>query len=480
MEIAGQPPYWDDAYSPTLSLADGAPEQGAWAFRWGVAFAVLGLLAGGLMYLAGAPTLALIIVGGSVTAGAALSPLVGLCLVIMSFSFDAVFLLKEGAFTSTKALAIITLLMFLPRVPRRRIADFFGSRPLRFYTALAVLYVVFFLFSIDRYFLARSLHVMVWVLTLGLAMLVASIPRSFKQLQIVCLSATVGAGLIGLWILMFGVDSLVQRGGDVHRLNVGDFNENALAYILGVGLFLSGIAWYGASKKVKTVIVFNNLMAVIAIGLSGSRASWLALVVGVTMGILLAKRVSFKYRSSLLVVFALAGIGGFFAISWLAPDRVEHLLGRMSRINVESSGGRVQFIWPMYWKAYIENPLFGVGPGSRIIIGGLAPHSDIMSTLASTGSLGIILLAGLYWTLFNDARRNTVPWLRMVSVSGVFFCITFGLTHDTLIMKASAAFLGVMACMTNLGMCPRPGSVGSDSDEYVAPNPAASDGYRPL
>ena len=476
MEIAGQPTGWNDAYLPTLPLAGGDPEEGKAAFRAGATIAAMGLLTGGVVYISGQHVLALIIIGGFVAAAAAISPPVGLFLVVAAFAFDAILQLGTQFFTGTKALAIITAIMFLIRSPWTQLINRLKPYPLRFFIALVLLYAVAFVVFTDVYYLARLINLMVWVLMLGLAVLCTAIPRNFKQLRVVCLAATLGGGMIGAWVLIFGADSLVNR--DVHRLNVGGLNENALAHILGMGLFLSGIAWYGASIKTKAFILFNDLMAVVAIGLSGSRAAWMSLAAAVIAGALLARKVKLQYRALFLIVTIAAGVTGYFLISKIAPDRVYYMLERVQDAASGQSGGRIEWIWPKYWDAFRENPLMGLGPGTPMIIG-ISSHNDALNILGSSGLLGFILFLGLYITMLRDARRNVVPWLRMVSVAGVVFCFVFGFTHTTMVLKPFAAFVGITACMTSLGLCPKPGSTGLDGDRQITPGAFPGNESRP-
>jgi len=478
MSIAGQPAYWDEPYLSTEALADPNWDPGAAAFRVGGAIAASGLVVGGTIYLTGQTTPGLMVAGGFIGIGAAICPLVGLFLVVLAFAFDAVLQLGTSFFTGTKAMAIMTALVFMLRLPRLRIRDFFVSVPLRLFTALVVLYSITFLFFVDIYYLARMLNLMVWVLMLGLAILVAAVPRNFKQLRVICLAATLGGGIIGVYILVFGADSLVDKGRNLNRLNVGGLNENALAHVLGVGLFLSGIAWHGASLKTKILILFNDLMATIAIGLSASRAVWMAILVAVLAGVLFARRVKLKYRMLFLVVASLAGISGYMIVETVAPKRVDYLLERMSMMSTEHAGGRLEYIWPAYWDAFAENPLLGLGVGANAIIG-LSAHNDILNTMGSSGLVGIILFTAMYILMMRDALRNTTPWLRMVSIAGLFFCFTYGMTHTSVLLKPFAAFVGVMACMTNLGMCPPGGSKGPLNAEPLPDNPAARNKYKP-
>jgi len=362
--------------------------------------------------------------------------------------------------------------MFILRLPRMRTSDIFNARQIRFLVALSLLYAATCMLFADEYILARLLELMVCVLMLGLAIMCAAIPRDFKQLQVICLASTVGGGIIGSWVLLFGAESLADKARDINRLYISGMNENALAYILATGLFLSGIAWYGAGLKTKLLILFNDIMATIAIGLSGSRAVWVALVAAIFTGVLLAKRVKIKFRILFLVVSVLSGVVGYFVVFAIAPDRVEYMIHRVGMIDARFSGGRVQFIWPIWWEAFLSNPLLGSGAGTSRIVN-VSAHNDLLHTLGSGGLLGFIFFIGMYIVMLRDARRNIVPWLRIVSVSGIVFCFTFGLAHTTILQKSFAAFVGITACMTNLGMCPAAGSPGSFSggrDELV-PDP---------
>jgi len=417
---------------------------------------IVGGMGGGLAYFLGQPLMGAIIFGAVATISIAVYPLLGLFLVAASFALDGWLQLSAGAFTAGKAFAGVTGLAFLFRLWRKPIGYYFQARPLRahaFLVALFLLHLVVFMGSWS--WLAGLMETSVIVLMFALAFIVGGIPESLSQLRKVCMVSTITGGLLGLSIVVFGVESFGHRSAQ--RLYTG-INENLLAYTLGIGLFASGIAWYKASKGMKIAIVILDLLAMVAIGLSGSRAVWLALAVAILVAALFMTRIPLKYRIGFPAVVIIIGVLGHLAIEQIAPERADYLVTRITSIGEGESSGRTEYIWPAYWEAFLDDPVAGVGPGAKLTLG-FEAHNDLLRAMGSLGLPGMLIFIWLVVTLIRDAYRNVVPWLRLVSLGMIVFALVYGMTHTTLFQKPLAFAIGLMACMANLGMCPKRGTI---------------------
>lgn len=419
-------------------------------------------IAGGLVYFTGHPMIAAIIFGGLALISIAIYPLLGLFLVVSSFALDG-WLQLGTTFTAGKAFAGITGTAFLFRLWAQPVGYYFQSRAIR---AQGLLVAVFLLHIAIRpnpvYWLAGLLEVSIMILMFALTFIIAGIPKNLNQLRKICMGSTIAGALLGLSIIVLGIEAFADRGQQ--RIYMG-INENLMAYTLGIGLFASGIAWYGASQKTKVLIAFLDFLAMIAIALSGSRAVWLALAAAIVIAPLFATRVPLKYRIGFPLTTIIIVMLGHVAINQIAPEHTGDLMDRVISITEGESSGRMEVIWPAYWDTFLENPVTGIGPGTMSILG-FEAHCDPLRVMSVSGLPGLIIYLWLVLSLFREAYRNTVPWLKLVSIGMIVFALVYGLTHTTLFQKPFAFVIGMVACMTNLGMCPKGGAVAYGAGDY--------------
>ena len=356
-----------------------------------------------------------------------------------------------GLFTGSKALAILVMLSFLPRVFSRGLGGLFASISLRWYVFIPLWSL--FGIALARYQLSAALSVGIYIQIVGLGFLVAVIPRNYFQLRYVCLSALAGAAFLGLYIAVFGMSGLTAEHVSSGRL-AGGQNENQLAHALCIGLLASGVAWEGSSKKTQLVIIFLNLFTVIAIGLTRSRGSWLALLISFGMGLTLTRHIKLKHKVAFVCISIFCGLIGIVLLTKAGVGGMGHeIVERFHSITEsKSSGGRLEWIWPMYLKTFYENPILGAGSGLGRMIGA-ASHNDYLRILAEQGIVGISLYIIMLFVFLRDALRIQYPWLKMAMVMMVFFLFFSGMTHNTVLLKSYGLAAGILGGLGNLGLC---------------------------
>ncbi|MCC5843106.1 MAG: O-antigen ligase family protein [Verrucomicrobia bacterium] len=135
---------------------------------------------------------------------------------------------------------------------------------------------------------------------------------------------------------------------------------NHFAQLLQMGLVLAAacLIWPGLGIPLKLVAGYSILVALPSIILSGSRAGWLGMVVGVGI-VLLGGALRKGFKVTLLAIAALipVSLGAFWSLYRYVPmvrDRVE--LSRRADV-------RFTALWPDTWRLIEGEGFWGAGPG---------------------------------------------------------------------------------------------------------------------
>lgn len=172
--------------------------------------------------------------------------------------------------------------------------------------------------------------------------------------------------------------------------------------------------WYGATALILLLLYLpeNRLMQLIGIGLiglflyvllqSGSRKNALAfLVFGFILLYYLARS---KYRSW-VIGFGVMALLGYFVIDL---DQLEQtaLFARASSEHLERSGEHRFLLILDGWRMFLSNPLLGIGLGSFTFYStfGQMAHNDVIEVIASTGIVGFVLYAMVYWLFYKQNK----------------------------------------------------------------------------
>ncbi|MEZ4599307.1 MAG: O-antigen ligase family protein [Syntrophotaleaceae bacterium] len=387
--------------------------------------------------------------GIAVMTAVLLKPFYGLCFLAVSIPYAGILQIAPKL-TANKAFAVWVVLSFLlGLLVRKENLKLFSSFTLRFYIVLHVYLFVSFPFRTVTQENLESLFSKIFLL--GLVFLIAAIPVNFREFRIICLVSAAGSALLGIYIALFGMEKVVGEYGT--RLAAGT-NENVLAHALGVGLLLSFFAMKDADRKIKGAILFLDVFSVYAILLTGSRGTWLALVLSVALFPLFAPGIPLKKRlqyilSGILTVGIISGglIYGLFG-QWgqLVMDRlVEH------DTMAQAAGGRVSNIWPFYLGKFSEKPFFGWGPGASEYLG-MSAHNDFLWSLVEMGGVGFILLLLFLAFALKEILANRDTTLRLQALILFTFLLLAGLTHNTLSLKSYALAWGALCFLAKLSV----------------------------
>ncbi len=202
----------------------------------------------------------------------------------------------------------------------------------------------------------------------------------------------------------------------------------------------------------KALIVVFDIFIIYAILMTGSRGTWIALILSVGLFPLLAPNIPLKKRFK----YFLGGATAIFAIIFgLVNNYFGHsgqlIIDRLTEHNsvAEASGGRLSYIWPVYFESFLQKPIFGWGITFDEYIG-LSAHNDFLWILAGTGLMGISLLLLFHFFILKNILENKDPNLRLQSLVLFVFLISAGLTHNTVTLKSYSLAIGALCFLAKL------------------------------
>jgi len=183
--------------------------------------------------------------------------------------------------------------------------------------------------------------------------------------------------------------------GDV-RFAATNFDPNEFGITLALGIPL---AWYlvlhgrGAARIVAGASI---PLACVAILLTGSRAAFLAVIVGLSIIPLTVSPRSFVSWLKVAAVLVFAGV----AVAWVVPST---LWERVLTVGQELEGGTMSgrtTIWDAGFSVFREKPLLGVGAGAfaaavEPVVGARASHNVFLAVLVEQGIVGFVTFAAL-------------------------------------------------------------------------------------
>jgi O-antigen ligase len=274
---------------------------------------------------------------------------------------------------------------------------------------------------------------------------------------------------------------------------------NAVGILSALGLLLGlGIAATTRSSLARAAAAATVPVLVLALGLTGSRASWLAAVVGGAVLFVLhaaparvLRTLAVAAPGSVLLVWlahrnhltdaaatparlpvALAAVGVALATAVAVARLRESSNGRPQRrlalvllvvvalagavaIGREGSSQPRASYWHVAWHEYTAHPLLGSGAGTFALFwersgraasrgGALDAHSLYLETLAELGPLGLALVALLLLLpLRSLGRRRHVPYAAVAASAYAAFLVHAGLDWD---WELPAVVLAGLSC----------------------------------
>lgn len=370
------------------------------------------------------------------------SPFGGICLLAATIPYAGLMQLIPNAFTANKMLALVVACSFFTHAlisHKKQLVIY--SQSFFHYCLLAVWGIA--TFPIAVYQREGMDGVLTLPLLCGMTYLIAVILKTDQKLRIFCFVSAISAALIGVYTFFWGLDSLT-RGGYSVRLAAGT-NENVLAHALAVCMLISMFAFRKGRVLSNSLLVILNVFILYAIALTGSRGTWVALLISIVATPLLVPGVQLKKRLSFLIVGGALISLAAYGMTQNVSGPYERIFERVYEINtdLEATGGRLEYIWPAYIESFKERPLIGFGYGYKS--GPFsASHNNILFVATHFGLIGLTIYLLMWYFLVRESLRHTDPWIRLLLIGLLVFMFFSGMTHDTLNLKSNALAMGII------------------------------------
>jgi len=339
------------------------------------------------------------------------------------------------------------------------------------------------------------------------------------------------AGLVLYALARYLLESRTYLSFEGYLLSEPLGYANAVGILSAMGVLLSiGAAADSASRGVRAAGAAMVALLALALDLSGSRASWLALAIGLAATTALHRdprslartvvalapatavavwighycglsALSSPRLSGLVVAMAAAGCavvaGGAAALTLPRPDSSPSMRTRrlvvagvvvvalLGVVTVASTGVTEprSLYYHVAWREFLAHPLLGSGAGTFGHYwvrwgpigewgGALDAHSLYLETLAELGPIGLCLLAAfLLYPLRRTVAHRSLPFVPAAAGATIAFLVHAGLDWD---WEMPAVVVAGLACAAVVGFVePERGDDEPSPTLPVAPRAAA-------
>jgi O-antigen ligase len=249
-----------------------------------------------------------------------------------------------------------------------------------------------------------------------LMIVIVAFVQTASALTLLCYTFIAGATLSAA----AGLSGLIQDSQNGGRLSggVGDPNFTAAVLIPAIALGLFMALAPGRSRLYRAVLLGTSGLCMVGVFLTQSRGGVIALFVVFVLAVVFAGRARAQILGVSLVVASIAAI----YLALLAPP---HALGRLSDIRGGGGTGRTD-LWAIATQVYKAHPILGIGlgnftvvsanyavltdtdlPRADVVVSQRAPvHNTYLEIAAELGTVGILLLLGLFGVVFEGTRRG--------------------------------------------------------------------------
>lgn len=244
----------------------------------------------------------------------------------------------------------------------------------------------------DKFFTYIQLLLMVWMIW--------ELAPS-KQRQIGLLTAYV----LGAYISAFDTFMLYRRSaGELARFAAGGADPNDNAMVLALGL---PMAWYlGTTYRrplLRWVCRAYLPVAIVGIGLTGSRGGMVAGVIALLIVPLTITKLSPARLATAIVIL---GISGAAAVAYVPDKLVKRFASTGAEVQDLRFGGRFR-LWMAGLHAFAEQPVIGYGAGTfkRAVTPWLGvntqvAHNSFLSVLVEQGIVGFLFYSMMFIAVF--------------------------------------------------------------------------------
>ena len=240
------------------------------------------------------------------------------------------------------------------------------------------------------------------------------------------------------------------EAGVMRRFSAGGADPNDLAMVLALGL---PMAWYLAITYRRPILRWICRgyvpVAIVAIGLTGSRGGMLATTVALMVVPFCMMKLS---PGRLATAMLLLGVAGTLAVAYTPKTLVERLATTSTELEGGTLGGRGK-IWKAGLEAFTERPVFGFGTGAFItavtpMLGSNAKvaHNSFLSVAVEQGIVGLVL----YLIMFVAAFRSVLALPKLERRYALVLLMTLGVTMMPLTWEHRKSVWFVLAALVGL------------------------------
>lgn len=217
------------------------------------------------------------------------------------------------------------------------------------------------------------------------------------------------AYVFGAYVSAISTIIVFRRDVGGSRFAAEGFDSNDIAAILALAL---PMAWYLGTVHRQPLLrlIFRAYfpVAIVAIGLTGSRGGMLATMVALLIVPLSMTRLS---PGRLVTTIAILGITGAVAVAYVPEKVVQRLATTRTEVQQGGVGGRLK-LWVAAAQAFARRPVLGYGTSGfkpaiepYLVAAPQAAHNSYLSVLVEQGILGFLLYALMFVTVFRAVLR---------------------------------------------------------------------------
>jgi len=237
---------------------------------------------------------------------------------------------------------------------------------------------------------------------------------------------------------------------DVKRISLTEGqNPNMLSLNLGVGLLLVPYVFRNLKNNLLRGLLYIGVFTlIIAIILTGSRSTWLAIPIAVLFVWLITKGKILRIQSGIIPGIILTLIITFLIHSnFISPYLSQRFITMIHPEETHGGSGRLD-IWTVGLAMVEDNPVFGVGLsnfpvrfgdyiGKRTtwsgksygVHSGRDPHNIFLSIQAELGIIGIFLFFLFIWYIVKPLIVYLKDIRAVIGILLIIFALIYGFTH---------------------------------------------------
>jgi O-antigen ligase len=258
----------------------------------------------------------------------------------------------------------------------------------------------------------------------------------------------------------------------VHRVSGGTSGLIAAFGNISLLLGVMSVAMFQPNWKVNPLF---GLLAAVALLLgvyaslaSGTKGGWIAMPLLCWVMVDLLDKPTYKKRFLVLFAFAFSALLVWYFVPFV-QQRLSVIIPAITEYFVhgkvaEGSAGIRLALWHAALLIFIDNPLFGTGPGSYyieklpLVEAGLVPpeagphlgpHNQLLNSLFETGIVGAIMVYSIYASFLLLCRQH-LQQNKALATSGVLMVVgymDFGIAEVIWDINNAGVFFAVMMAM---------------------------------